>query len=616
VKKITNGSDSPERRRRKVRRRLADEEIAAQRKKRRHMQIGCGAGALAVVGLVVWLGYEVLQAKSNLEKAQGFATQAKSALLAGDTDKARVLAGDADRYAQGAQGSVDSTPWRIAGVVPLLGSPFDSTRQMTTIVSGLTRDVLLPTVAAGSALSPNQLVLEGARINLAALQDAAPVLESTAASATDLNTQAESIDSTYIGLIDDARIDLQNQVSELTEMLHNASTTAKIAPRMLGADGPRNYFIGFQTNAEARGTGGLLGGYGVAQAVDGALKISELSSNRDLYGQYEPLDLGPDFDALYGHSRPTTFFGNSNVSSHFPYAAKIWRSIWAQDSGQVVDGVIATDTVALSYILEAIGPIVMPDGERVTAENVVELTQSVAYSRFADNNTARRQYLQEVGKRAIEKMTQDISNPVGVLAALGRATTEGRLAVWSANPDEQTVLADTKLGHTVPDDSAPFAGVVINNLGGNKMDYYLRREITYRADTCEGSTRNSTVTVRLSNAVPNHELPDYVAANFADRLAVPKGTNYTDLGLLATQEAKLRKVTVNGKPTFSFHGTERNHPVFSVQFPILPGETAEVVFELTEPNASGHPRVPIQPLIDDPVVEVEVPECPDPADGY
>ncbi len=169
------------------------------------MQIGCGVGALVVVGFISWLGYEGLQAKSNLEKAQDFATQAKDALLAGDTDRARIVAGDADRYAQDAQSSVDSVPWRIAGAVPFLGNPFDSTRQMTTIVSGLTEQVLLPAVDAGSAVSPDQLILDGARINLAALRDAAPVLETTSAAISDLDEQAQNVDSTWLGLIDDAR---------------------------------------------------------------------------------------------------------------------------------------------------------------------------------------------------------------------------------------------------------------------------------------------------------------------------------------------------------------------------------------------------------------------------
>lgn len=606
---VTGESVSPEPRRRKVRRRLSDEEIAAQRRKRRRVQIGCGVGALVVVGFIGWLGYEGLQAKSNLEKAQDFATQAKDALLAGDTDRARIIAGDADRYAQDAQGSVDSVPWRVAGAVPFLGSPFDSTRQMTTIVSGLTEQVLLPAVDAGSAVSPDQLILDGARINLAALRDAAPVLETTSAAISNLDEQAQNVDSTWLGLIDDARVDLQDQVSELSGLLNNTSLAAQIAPAMLGTDGPRSYFVGFQTNAEARGTGGLMGGFAIIRAVDGAVAVDDLASNKELRTNYRPLDLGPEFARAYGHSRPTSDFRNSNVSSHFPYAAQIWQSIWQQESGERVDGAIATDPVALSYVLEVLGPVTLADGEKITADNVVELTEATAYSRFGDNQTARKQYLQEVAAAVVQKMTGSISHPARLLDALGRAASEGRIAVWSSNPTEQSVLADTQIGHTVPDDPAPYAGVVINNLGGNKLDYYLRREIQYEAETCAGDSRRSKVSIRLTNDLPSGNYTDYVASMYDNPTGEPFGTNLIDLSLLSTQGAKMEKITVDGRPHFGFVAKELGHPLHSVQFAVPQGDTVEVVFEMTEPTVPGAARVPIQPLIDAPKVDVNVPEC-------
>ncbi|MGV9714557.1 DUF4012 domain-containing protein [Rhodococcus pyridinivorans] len=606
---VTGESDSPERRRRKVRRRLSDEEIAAQRTKRRRVQIGCGVGALVVVGFIGWLGYEGLQAKSNLEKARNFATQAKDALLAGDTDQARIAASDADRYAQDAQSSVDSVPWRIAGAVPLLGSPFDSTRQMTTIVSGLTEQVLLPAVDAGSAVSPDQLILDGARINLAALRDAAPVLETTSAAISDLDEQAQNVDSTWLGLIDDARVDLQEQVSELSGLLNNTSLAAQIAPAMLGADGPRSYFVGFQTNAEARGTGGLLGGFTVIRANDGAVSVDDVTSNREFRFDYDPIDLGPDFQRAYGHSRPTQDFRNSNVSPHFPYAGQIWQSMWQQETGQRVDGAIATDPVALSYVLDVVGDVTLPGGEKITAENVVELTESTAYDRFGDDQRARKAYLETVAQTVVKKLTGSISRPQALLEALGRAAGEGRLAVWSSVPEEQDVLATTPLGHVVPDDSAPYAHVVINNLGGNKLDYYLEREIEYTAGSCDGDTRESKVTVRLTNSLPPGDYTDYVAGILGNSQGEATGTNLTDVGLLATHGAKLTKATVNGKSTFAYTNAERGHPLFNVQAPIPPGETIEVVFQFDEPVVQGPPTVPIQPLLDEARVVSSAPEC-------
>ncbi|QKT13218.1 DUF4012 domain-containing protein [Rhodococcus sp. W8901] len=595
--------------RRTSRRRTSQPAVTA-RKRRRRIAIGATC-AVAIVGAWgCYLAYEATQIRLNLERASDHATQSKDALLAGNSETGTRSAADADRYADQAYDAAHSVSWRVAGAIPWLGSPFDTTRQISDVVRGLTSDVLTPAAQAGSAMAPSQLILDGARINLQALRDAAPSLADTATAAEALAADAAGVGSTFIGPIEDARVQLQQQTSDLSTLLGNVSTAAEIAPAMLGADGPRTYFIGFQTNAEARGTGGLLGGFGELRTADGTVRVDELASNRELsLNGNQPIDLGPDFERQYGQSRATTDFRNSNASSHFPYAAQIWRSLWAQESGDQVDGVIATDPVALSYVLDVVGPITMPDGEKVTAENVVELTESIAYSRFGDDNAARKAYLQTVAAKVVERMTGKISRPQALLEALGRAASERRIAVWSSHPEEQTVLAGTALGHTVPEDDAPYAGVVVNNLGGNKLDYYLRREITYTAESCTDGVRKSTVRVRLTNTLPNGDYTKYVAGMFDNPMGAPAGTNLTNLSLVATRGAKLDKVTVDGKPAFAFTGAELGHPVFDIQFPIGQGKTAEVVYELTEPATAGTASVPIQPLLDQPDAGIDVPSC-------
>ncbi len=406
---------------------------------------------------------------------------------------------------------------------------------------------------------------------------------------TELDAQAQMVDHTYVGAIDRARIQLREQTSELSGLLENTALAARIAPAMLGGDGPRSYFMGFQTNAEARGTGGLMGGFAILRAEDGAVRVDDVASNRELRLDYAPIDLGPDFTRLYGPSRPTQDFRNSNVSSHFPYAARIWQSIWKQESGESVDGgVIATDPVALSYVLDVVGAVTMPDGEKITAENVVELTGSTAYARFGDDQKARKEYLETIARKVVVKLTGDIDRPRALLEALGRAASEGRLAVWSSHGDEQEVLATTALGHSVPEDPAPYAGVVVNNLGGNKLDYFLERGIDYTAGSCVGQTRTSTVTIRLSNTLPSGEHTAYVAGMFDNPMGAPVGTNLTDVSLLATQGARLERVTVGGRPAFALTGKELGgHPVFGVQLPVPQGATVEVVYELTEPVVGG-----------------------------
>jgi Protein of unknown function (DUF4012) len=572
---------------------------------------------LALLVLVVafgcWLGVRAFEAKSNLEQARHSAQQAKDALLQGHTDDAAHWADSAQSHAQVARAATHSLPWNIVAAVPWLGSPLETGQQISDVVLGLTADVLQPAANVGAVLSPDQLLLDG-RVDVQLLRKEESELGKISADATRLDAAAAAIsDPKYLSVVRDARAQLQGQTSEITKVLEDTALAARLAPSMMGADGPRTYFMGFQTNAEARGTGGLLGGFGILRFENGAPTVDTLAANTELTGSSARVDLGPEFADQYGFTHPFTDSRNSNISSHFPNAAQIWRSMWANQSGMTVDGAIAIDPVALSYILGAVGQVTAPDGEVVTKDNVVELTESVAYARFPSDQTARKQYLQDIATAVVKKMTGHIDSPQQLLDALGKAVGERRIAVWSASPADQKLLEQTPLAHEIPDDPAPYAEVVVNNLGGNKLDYYLKRRIEYAADGCDGVTRDSTVTVQLASAAPDKSLPDYVASSAGllpqIPIAVPQGTMLTSIRLIATQGAKLVSVLANGQRTPAFTGTERGHPTFEVQVAIPPGQSGELSFHLSEPTSPGIPRVPIQPLRDNVSPVIKVPQC-------
>jgi hypothetical protein len=576
--------------------------------------------ALAVLVLVIafgsWLGLRAQAAKSSLEQARHSAQQTKDALLQGNTKDASRFAADAQSHAQTARDATHSVPWNIVSVIPWVGSPFKTAQQISDVVLGLTADVLKPTADAGATIAPDQLLANG-RLDVQALRKEEPVLSTIAANAARLDAAAQAISApSYLAAVGGARTQLQAQATDISRLLGDTALAARLAPSMLGADGPRSYFMGFQTNAEARGTGGLLGGFGILRFDDGKPSVDNLGPNTELDKQFTPFSINPEFDDQYGFTNPTTDFRNSNQSSHFPYAAQIWKSLWAQQTGMNVDGVIAIDPIALSYILGATGSVTLPGGETVTKDNVVELTESTVYTRFPnpDDQSGRKRYLQEIATEVVKKITKPVESPRKLLNALGRAVSERRIAVWSSNPADQKLLEETPLAHVIPDDPAPFAEVVVNNLGGNKMDYYLDREIEYVADGCDGDLRNSTVTIRLTNTLKDTAgLPDYVAGRlgFFPEIAgdIPRGTMLTSVRLLTTKGATVNSVLANGKRTRVFGSTERGHPSFESQVAIPPGQTIELVFRLTEPIVPGAARVPVQPLADSANPKVSVPVC-------
>lgn len=581
--------------------------------RRRHVKWTGLLLLVAGVGFGCWLAFEAFEAKSNLYQARASAAEAKDAFSQGDAESAAKWVGEAQSHARLARDSTHSLPWNIASRVPWLGSPFETGQQISDVVLGLVDDVLQPAQQVGATISPNRL-LEGNRLNVTLLRDAGPQLSDISAAAERLNGEAQAIaEPTYLSALRDARSQLQAQVSDISSTIHNTALAARLAPSMMGADGPRTYFMGFQTNAEARGTGGLLGAFGILHVDNGIATVDDLSANDQINGPFTPIDLGAEYATQYGYTNPTTDSRNSNQSSHFPYAAQIWKSMWAQESGMNVDGALAIDPVALSYVLGAVGTVVMPDGEVITKDNVVQLTESTAYSRFPTDQRARQMYLQDIANAVVKKMTGRIPSPHHLLEALGRAIRERRIAVWSSSPSEQKILEETPLAHAIPTDPAPYAEIVINNLGGDKLDYYLRREIEYTADGCDEDTRMSTVTVGLTNIATNEPLPDYVAnsAGLLPQLPIsaPQGTMFTSVRLLATNGAELVSVLANGQRVAAFANVERGHPSFEVQVAIPPGKSGELSFRLSEPTAPGPARVPIQPLLDTITPTISVPEC-------
>ncbi|WP_420812181.1 DUF4012 domain-containing protein [Mycobacterium kyogaense] len=575
--------------------------------------VTAAALALVLVGLGCWVAFGAVEAKSNLEQARASAQKAKDSLLEADTAGAAASARDAADHAQAARDATHSLAWNIVANVPWVGSPFKTGQQITDVVSGLASNVLQPAADVGVTISPDRLYNDG-RVDVDLLRSQEAKLSSLAEKATKLNAEAGAIqDPRFVSSIGDARTQLQSQIADLTSILENTAMAARLVPPMMGADGPRTYFMGFQTNAEARGTGGLLGGFGVLRFDNGAPSVDNLAPNTDLADAVAPVDLGLEYDQQYGFANPFTDYRNSNLSPHFPYTAQIWKSMWAVETGTNVDGVIAIDPVALSYILGAVGPIKMPDGETVSKDNVVELTESTAYIRFPTDQTARKQYLQDIANAVVTKITGRVKSPRQLLEALGKAVSERRIAVWSDVPGEQKLLEQTSLAHAIPDDAAPYAAIVLNNLGGNKLDYYLRPEIEYAADECKGETRASTVTVKLDNTVPNDPLPDYVAGAVGLSpevpIEIPRGTNITSVRLFATKDAKLSAAILNGERVPAIVSTERGHPVFEVQVIIPPGQPANISFQLSEPSVPGVPRAPSQPLVNTVVPKVAVPAC-------
>ena len=409
---------------------------------------------LVVVGicavLAVWLVVRAQQAADALASARDGVAQIRADLVDNRPAEARelvpVVQADAARAAD-----ITSDPvFALASAIPVLGNTPNAIKVVSQSADDVASDVLPQLVDAGSALDPNVIRTDGQVFNLAAFEEAGQLLDSSTAALTEVSDELAGIDTAATpARVSDAVTKFQTQVDETLDTTRSAALGASLIPPMLGGDGERRYFLAFQSNNEALGTGGFFGSYGIASADNGEVDVGEIEPRSRLDEQrYKtlPLDFGDEYDALYGDD-PASWAG-ANMSPHFPYAAQLWLKMWQDRTGDRLDGVITTDPVTLSYLLEATGPITLKDGRKITADNVVAFTESEAYALF-ENDTDRDQYLQEMSETALEAVLSGRADPYALVQALGKAAGERRLLIYSDHEDEQATLAGTAVGGVV-----------------------------------------------------------------------------------------------------------------------------------------------------------------------
>jgi hypothetical protein len=375
------------------------------------------------------------------------------------------------------------------------------------------------------------------------------------------------------------------------------------SPQLLGYLYPQQYLVVTQNSAEARGTGGILGALAIVEFDKGNFKVLQANSNVIFPSERRtPIDMPKEFVDLYGYD--PGIFQNSNLSPHFPYGAEIWMALWERKYGGRLDGVIAVDPTALSFILKSTGPVKLDDGEVITSKNVVYKTLSEAYKRFEDDNVARKEYLVRMMKAVFAKIERREFEELIFAHQIKRAILANRLLVYSRDVATQKKLAPTKLaGHMSLNPNNEFRAV-IKNTDASKLDYYIERSVKIESVECNNESLGR-ITVTVRNVLESGEgLPAYVLTR-ADKgkpSDYVKGQHRFELFLYGPSFSSFSGGTRLGSGELGGVGVERNRPVLVTDIDLKPGETEVVSAEFR--GGSGKITYVEQPLVRDSSIEI------------
>jgi hypothetical protein len=395
-----------------------------------------------------------------------------------------------------------------------------------------------------------------------------------------------------------ARDDVLAELDALQVQLAQLSTASRLVPELLGTHGTRHILVVLQQPAESRATGGIDAGVILVSTKDGRATIQEVTSK--VPDSATPvIGVSSQYAARYDARATLTHNLTSNLSPDFSVVGSIWAGLWATRNAPV-DAVVGVTPKVLDLILQATGPVTLPDGTHLAAGDATRITTKTLYDTYPlASDEPRRQAYQNALLGSVVKRLLGEGTPLrSLIAPLGRAVASGDLRVWAAKPDLEAALRTLDIGGALPVTAGPFLGVITQDFGGSKLDTYLQREISYSRRQ-SGASDLVRVGVDLTNTAPAHGLPPYVTyrGDLTDPQAHPGQTRVWLSVYLAT-DAKDPTLTVGGRrvadPTIDHEG---DHLIVSAILTIDPGATSEAVVTATEPHSDQPPVVLRQPTL-------------------
>ncbi|WP_375485178.1 DUF4012 domain-containing protein [uncultured Jatrophihabitans sp.] len=526
-----------------------------------------------VLGAVLWVVVSGLVARARLNDVRGEITQLRTAVSHGDLPRARRISQHVADQTASAHELTSGPAWWVGANLPLLGTPLRTARTITAQADVLTNQIL-PRLMQLSAVN-DHIRTADERLDLTPLISAQPKLVEAGRRASSALRAIRASDPSWASPVSSARRSTLHQLTKVVGDLSGVNRAVGILLPMLGQHGSKRYFIGFLNEAESRGVGGVPGAFAIASADHGRVRFEHFGSDLDLMHVRARVNLGAEYKALYGQDDPAGTFANSDISPDFRNAARIWAGMWQAKTGQRVDGALAIDPIALSYLLAVTGPAQVPGGVRVSAANVATLTQAGQYRRFPGTSpaqvVARKAFLDSIAAAVSERLLRAGSAP-RLVTALSRSARERRLLVYSADPAiERNLLSAQWAGALGPAAGRTYTGYVVNNATGGKLDYYLRSSMTYRRTDCaDGGVATTTLT--LTNTAPRTGLPPYVTIRSDGFAGARPGDNRELVTYYASANATIERVMLEGQ---------------IVPFAVLPeGSTSTVTVDVELPAGS------------------------------
>ena len=439
-----------------------------------------------------------------------------AAVRDGDLDTATEAFATADAAFDRASGNLSSPFVRLAALVPGAAQNLGAARDLADVGQELSNSAI---AVSERARAEDLQVVDGHFPVAAAADVGARLTDAHDALAASSDRLSDMASPWLVGEVADAVDSVSEAVSDTESSVAVVAEATRLAPQLLGTDGDRRWFIAAISPSELRGAGGILGDVALVRASDGTLEFehttpaSELNAATD--EQAMAYAVPPVYRELYGGWQAHRFWQNLTAPLDFPTVGLAIRNGYTLVGDGEVQGVIGIDPIGVAGLLEVTGPIrVETWPEPITAENAVQVLLFDNYDRLPPDEID--EFQGDVLEALVDALTDRNLPSISQMAtALAPAVSGGHLRFWSGDVEEQALFrmagADGAAIPAALEDTDDHLTVITQNSSEAKIDWYLRRSVTYDVAYDPALGLASTVaTVTLTNGAPASGAAEYV----------------------------------------------------------------------------------------------------------
>jgi hypothetical protein len=517
---------------------------------------------LLILALLLYTAWQIWRVERDLSRAQSSGERLIDATRDDDRPARNRALSEFLLTTKAAHDRTDGPLWGALTHVPVFGDDAQGVQALSESLNTVAAGGVEPLVDTVDGLDS---VSSGGRVDLAKVTELqAPVARSRVAFRSGYDAVKDLDSSGYAGPLKERFNTYVDKVGELSHALGSAQKATEVLPGFLGEDGPRNYLLVFQNNAEIRTTGGLPGSWAEVHAEDGKLEIVRQGTGTEFSRRDTPvLPLTPGELEVYSDLLGV-YFQDANFSTNFSRAAELMSARWQEKYPDRLDGVMSLDPVALSYLLEGTGPVSVDD-VRLTPANAVAELLNTPYLELsqADQDT----FFAKAARNIFNAARGDLQSPLDLVRGLSRAADEGRFLISSFDSGEAETLAGTQVIGDLPDDdgTSPHVFIGLNDATGSKMSYYLRYRADVDARSCADHRQTMLGSMSLNQtiaAAAAKKLPDSVTGR--GEFGTERGSQLVAVRIYGPTSGDISDVKVDGAAVDVAPVQLDNRPVVTV----------------------------------------------------